>query len=225
MKEGTRYGARLKKAYAKLRQGVSAPPIPELDEPLRRLMIGIIGVSQGDDKAERAVDALMSKMVDWNEVRISSAHEIVRAMGGGASQGGDIARRIVDALQYIFQLENRLSLDRLKKIGRREAREYLERITGADDYAVASVLLWSLGGHAVPVDDRLLQELRAADLVHPSASRSEVQAFLERHVSAADAREFCLTMRSFSANTGPRKKGAATSGRSAGSRTRKKAAT
>ena len=43
----------------------------------------------------------------------------------------------------------------------------------------------------------LLQALRDADLVHPTAERGEVQAFLERHISASEAKEFCLVMRSF----------------------------
>ena len=59
------------------------------------------------------------------------------------------------------------------------------------------VALWSLGGHGIPIDDRLWQALRDADLVHPSADRGEVQAFLERHVAASEAKAFCILMRSF----------------------------
>ncbi len=90
-----------------------------------------------------------------------------------------------------------MSLERLRSVGRREARQYLEQLEGVDEYAAASVLLWSLGAHAIPVGDRLLSALRAAELVHPTATRAEVQAVLERHVSAAEAQEFCLIMRSF----------------------------
>ncbi|MFQ5591937.1 MAG: hypothetical protein ACE5HE_12295 [Phycisphaerae bacterium] len=202
MKEGTAYAARLKRAYARFRQGVSRPTIPEADDPLRRLAIGIFGVACGDAKAERALDNLMEVMVDWNEVRISSAHEVSRAIGNTIPDGALRAQRLIDALQCIFQRENRLSLDRLKKVGRREAREYLEGLEAVDEYAVASVLLWSLGGHAVPVDDELLRSLRDAELIHPLATRAEVQAFLERHIGASDTKEFCLNMRSFSGDKG-----------------------
>jgi endonuclease III len=200
MIEGTRYGARLKRIYAKFRPSVPAPVIPEADDPLHRLGIAILGVACGDAKAERAVDNLLSVMVDWNEVRISNAREVNRAMGNGVPDGLKYAQRLIDALVCIFQHENQLSLDRLNKVGRREAREYLERLDGVDEFAVASVLLWSLGGHAIPVDDKLLKVLRDADLVHPTATRAEVQAFLERHVGAADAKEFCLVMRSYPAD-------------------------
>ena len=33
--------------------------------------------------------------------------------------------------------------------------------------------------------------------MHPEATRAEVQAFLERHVGADEAREFCIIMRTF----------------------------
>ncbi len=206
MKEGTRYAARLKKSYAKFRPTVPTPTIPEADDPLRRLGIAILGVACGDARAERAIDKLLSVMVDWNEVRISSAYEVNRAMDNAVPNGLKYAQRLIDALRCVFRHENRLSLDRLNAVGRREAREYLERLEGVHEYDVASVVLWSLGGHAIPVDDRLLQALRDADLVHPLASRSEVQAFLERHVSAVDAKEFCVVMRSFTADTGTRAK-------------------
>lgn len=197
MKSGTAYGSRLKKAYAAYRKTVPAPTIPEQVDPLRSLGAAIIGVGCSEEEAERAIDRLTSTMVDWNEVRVSNAFEINKAMGQVISDGVTRCQRLISALQAIYNLENRLSLDRLKSIGRREARQYLEKLEGVDEYAVASVLLWSLGGHAIPVNDSLLEALREADLVHPTAGRAEVQAFLERHISAADTKEFCLIMRSF----------------------------
>lgn len=202
MKEGTAYAVRLKKGYERFRQTSPQPTIPDADDPVRRLAIAILGVSCGDAVAGDAVDQLLSVMVDWNEVRISNTYEVKRAMGDAVPDGLSRAQLLIHALQCIYHHENRMSLDRLESVGRREAREYLEGLDGVDEYAVASVLLWSLGGHAIPVDNRLLQSLRDADLVHPAATRSEVQAFLERHVSATDAREFCLIMSTYAADQG-----------------------
>lgn len=197
MKQGSIYAARIKKVFARERARAEKFDLPAPDDPVRRLCIGILGVRSGEDAARAAVDRLLRKMIDWNEVRVSHPGEIQEAMGG-ADTLGDGCRRIRETLQDLYQRENRVSLDRLKNLGRREARQYLEGLNGVDAYAVASVTLWSLGGHAIPVDDRLLAALRAADLVHPEATREEVQAFLERNISAADAREFCMVMRKFS---------------------------
>lgn len=217
MKNGTLYAARLKKAYAKFRLSVPKPDIPEPDDPLCRLGIAILGVAAGEEEAKRALDRALTTMVDWNEVRVSSAFELNKATGNAIPQGVQRCQQLIDALRSIYEHENRLSLDRLQSIGRREARHYLEQLHGVDEYGVASVILWSLGGHAIPVDDKLLQKLRDANLVNLLADRAEVQAFLERHVSAADAKEFCLVVRSLptakraKAKTSTKKKGTAKS--------------
>lgn len=223
MKNGTVYAARMKKAYAKLHKSVPAPVIPERESALDSLCIAILGRTSGDARAERGVKKLLSIMVDWNEVRISNAQEICQTLGNIPNAQAR-AQHLIHALQAVYQNENRLSLDRLRHMGRRDARQYLENLAGVDEYAVASVLLWDLGGHAIPVDDVLLKALRDADLVHPTASRAEVQAFLERHIPANDAKEFCVIMRSFSANSAPVAKSVKTRTRkTAGTKKRKKA--
>jgi endonuclease III len=219
MKEGTRYASRLKKAYAKLRQSVPDPTIPEPGDPIRRLAIAVLGVECGDAEANRAIDRLLTTMVDWNEVRVSNAEQVYRAIGDRIPQGLDRSRRLIDALQAIYEREHKISLDRLKSIGRREARDYLEALDGVGDYAAAAVMLWNFGGHAIPVSDPFLEALRAAELVHPHATRAEVQAFLERNINAAEAKEFCVVMRSFKVA-----KGAAASSSKTAKTARKKSA-
>jgi len=199
MKDGTRYAGRVKRAFAKLRQSVAQPKIPEPDDPIRRLAVAILGVSSNESEAERAIDRLLTTMVDWNEVRVSNVTQVHRAMGDRLPQGLDRSRRLLEALQAIYEREHRISLDRLRGIGRREARNYLEALQGADDYAAAAVMLWCFGGHAIPVNDKLLASLQEAELVHPAATRAEVQAFLERNVNSAQAKEFTVIMRSFAA--------------------------
>jgi len=197
MKQGTLYASRLKKAFAKTRKESDGVVIPEADDPMRRLAIGVLGVADGEQQAERCVDRLLSQTVDWNEIRVSSPSEVHKALGASPSIGPEGAERLITVLQSVFDRENDMSLERLRNLGRREARQFLDSLNGVDVFASASVLLWSLGGHAIPVDDRLLASFRQAELVNPNADRAEVQAFIERHVSAAQAKEFCLVMRSF----------------------------
>lgn len=211
MKDGTLYARRLKKAYAKLRQSVGEPKIPGTGDPIRRLAIAILGMDCGDAEADRAIDRLFTTMVDWNEARVSSVAQVHRAMGDRIPDGADRVRQLLEALQSIYEREHSVSLDRLRNMGRREAREFLEALPGVGDYAAASVMLWNFGGHAIPVSDKLLTALRSAELVHPSATRTEVQAFLERNVSAAQAKEFTVIMRSFTAS----KRGSAAGSKSA----------
>lgn len=197
MKNGTAYAARLGRAFTKQRAGFPNPVVPEPDDPLRRLAIGVLGVERGDDEASRALDSALKEMVDWNEMRVSNGPELNQATGNRIPNGVKRCQQLIRALQAVYDRENTLSLDRLHGIARREARHYLEELDGLDEYAVASIILWSLGGHAIPVNDKLLKSLRDADLVHPEATRAEIQAFLERHVGASQAKEFCLIMQSY----------------------------
>jgi len=223
MKQGSIYATRLKKTFAKERNQAGSHEIPEPDDPVRRMCIGILGARMGEESARHSIDKLLKRMIDWNEVRVSHANEIQEAMGGSDSAMGEACHRLREALQDLYQRENRVALDRLKGLGRREARQYLEGIKGVDGYTVASIVLWSLGGHAIPVDDRLLAALRSANLVHAEATRDEVQAFLERNISASDAKEFCIVMRKFSpAKASTEKGGKATRSAKGGKKSPKK---
>lgn len=237
MKNGTAYAARLKRAFAKQKLLVTTVELPESDDPIRRLAIGVLGVANGDEFSERLVNKLTANVVSWNEVRVSNSRELQRAAGDSVDSHAPYYERLIRALQSVFDHENVMSLDRLKSMGRREAKGSLEELDAVDEYAVASILLWSLGGHAIPVCDRLLDSLRAANLVHPDATRAEVQAFLERHVPAAEAKTFCVSMRTFSppkrvtakttgaAEPQTAKKGTTTTRKRSGSSTTKKSHT
>ena len=198
MKNGTLYAGRLKRAYSKQRQLVTNSDIPEPTDPFRCLATAVLAEESTEVEAKRAVDRILDTMVDWNEVRVSDGSELNRAAGNTMRQGVRRCQILITALQSVYDSENRLSLDRLKSVGRRDARQFLEGLDGVSEYVVASVLVWSLGGHAIPVNDRLLCALREADLVSPNATRAQIQAFLERHIAASEGKRFCVVMRSFS---------------------------
>lgn len=206
MKNGTLYAGRLKKTVAKLKRTLPTPDIPEPCDPIHAMALAILGLECGNSAARKAVDRLREAVVDWNEVRVSSPFEINKATGNVIPHGIQRAQQLADALQSVYQSENRLSLDRLRSMGRRDARHFLEALDGVDVHAAAYVILWSLGGHAIPVDEPLLETLRRTELVHPAASRGEVQAFLERHIAADEVKAFCIMARSLSNLTPERSK-------------------
>ena len=132
MKNGTAYAARLTKAFAKQRIACSQTQIPELDDPMRRLAIGVLGVECGDDEASRAVDGALQKLVDWNEMRVSSGAELNQATGNRIPNGVKRCQQLIRALQSVYDCENTLSLERVKGMARREARHYLEALEGLE---------------------------------------------------------------------------------------------
>ena len=210
MKEGTAYAVRLKKAYAKIRAAAPTPEVGALEDPLTCLARGVLGVTATEEASREAVERLLQGAVDWNEIRVSNPADLSDVIGSAVPEPLEAAGRLIRAMQALFDAENHLSLERLQTIPRREARQFLDGLDGMDPHAVASVVLWGLGGHAIPVNDLLLRALQDADLVHPEATRAEVQAFLERHVNADEAREFCIVMRTFAQKHASKTAGAKT---------------
>ena len=145
MKSGTTYAARLKTVYARHRSAVPKPEVPEDMDVLRALSIGILGVTGSEEQAEHAVERLLATMVDWNEVRVSSPAEVHRAAGRSLPDGAKCCQHLLAALQDVFDRENRLSLERLRALGRREARQYLDNLEGVDAYASTAAFLWGAG--------------------------------------------------------------------------------
>jgi len=199
MKDGTLYAGQLKKAFNKLRHAAAEPVIPESDDPIRRLALAILGEDCGEADASATLDRLLSNMVDWNEIRVSTPDQVSRAMGDRIPDGLERARRLSRALHAVYLHEHRISLERLRNMGRREARLFLESLEGMNDYTAAAVMLWSFGGHAIPVNDAFHHALREAGLVHSTATRAEVQAFLERNINASQVKQFCILTNSPSA--------------------------
>lgn len=204
MKRGTFYAKRIKRLFSKLKQEHGTPEVPEPTDPLHQLLLAMLASETSNQRGARAMKALFDVMVDVNEIRVSTNAEIAKAISPHVPNPIEHADAIRRALDAVFRKEHAIQLDRLNKLGRREARQYLHDLSGVDAASAASVVLWSLGGHAIPVDERLYEALRKADMVDASASIDEVQAFLERNVNANDAKVFCLLMNKFIAAKGQR---------------------
>ena len=196
MKDGSRYSVRLKKRFARLPSGQSAGGDPaKPSDPLRQLAAAVLGRGLGEEAGFRALELIFDQMVDWNEVRVSSPSEIAAQTKRTLPEAYKRCDRLRGMLNDVFDRECVMSLDRVKGMKLRDAREFLASLRAVDGFAVSSVVVWSLGGHAIPMDDTLLEGLRKEDLVHPTATREQVQAFLERAIHADQAKSFCLAMR------------------------------
>lgn len=211
MRGGTEYAKRVRRVYKKVRESVGPPPEIKPTNPLEQLVLALLSWEASATDAAKAYRRLTEKMTDLNEVRVSSVREIAAVIREFTPNSTECARNISRALNAIFHRENGVTLDSIHDRGRREARQYLESLDGVTPYAAASVQLWSLGGHAIPVDRRLLEALRREGLADPEATPEVVQAFLERNIPAAKAKDFCHAMAKFAAGK-PGRWGARTDG-------------
>lgn len=204
MKRGSEYAKRVKQLYQRLIRKLGKPELPELTDPIHQLIVGILSENSAEKKAVALFQRICEQMVDLNELRVTPPMELADFIGNSVPQGLEKAHRVIRVLNEVRARQDALDLSFLRQRGRREAREYLESLDGVGSYAAASVMVHSLGGHAIPVDYLTIYVLRKENVVEESADRAEVQGFLERNVSAADARRFVTLLNRHVAKEGAR---------------------
>lgn len=194
MKRGSEYAKRVKQLYHQMARKLGKPQLPELADPLHQLIVGILSENTAESKAASLFKRIREQMVDLNELRVTPPMELAATIGNAVPLAREKAERIIRVLNEIRARQDSLDLSFLKLRGRREAREFLESLEGVGLYAAASVVVHSLGGHAIPVDFLTIYVLRKENIVDGSASQADVQGFLERNVSAAEGRAFSILL-------------------------------
>jgi hypothetical protein len=113
---------------------------------------------------------------------------------------------ITQSLNNIFEREHTLNLGRLKTLSKREARQFLRELPEIVPFVEAYVMLMSLDGHAMPIDEEILAYLREQEIVDEETSAEEAQKFLEHHLKAEEVYDFfALIRRAAHADAGKRK--------------------
>ena len=168
---------------------------PMEDRPvLEQFVYAMLRENATRDAADQAFQNLRGRFYDWNEVRVSSTLEIVEAMDGALPEAETRAQRIVDFLQEIFETTYSFDLEPLlevlQKKGLKQASKQLLRYQAANDYAVASVMQHSLGGHAIPLDGAALRVLKRMGLVEDQNDLEALRASVEHQIPKAKGTHF-----------------------------------
>ncbi|MGI9012979.1 MAG: hypothetical protein ACR2GY_01875 [Phycisphaerales bacterium] len=125
--------------------------------------------------------------VDYNELRVALPHEVLAACGANDKQLLECCKGLREALNDIFQREHATSLDRLRPLGKRDARKYLDELRSMPPFVAARVALIAFKAHAVPVDKRLRSLLIEEGAADPAIDIAELGAWLARQVKATDS--------------------------------------
>ncbi len=215
MKNGAEYARRIKRLFRQLQRESGGWEPGEPTDPVEQLAVAVLSSNTTPEQGRKALGRLRDCMVDYNELRVSAPAEVSGLIRDLIPDNLERTKALLTVLDAVYQTEYCVDLRGLRNLGLREARKYLETLEGSDPYVAASVLLWSLGGHAIPVSPRLLEAMRTHNLVDADSTHAEVQSFLERHISATDARLFCHLMESY-ASRPPRRAPGRPSASSAG---------
>ena len=194
MKNATKHAETLKSLLKKLTREHKPEP-KESQEPLKALVRGAMSYDMPDAKAEEAMRAIDKEFVDFNELRVATDLEIQDLLG---FKYPDIERRvamITGSLNNIFEREHTLSLERLKTISKRDARQFVREFPNIHPFVEAYVMLYAFDGHACPVDEQILELLRDAGVVEDETTAADAQKFVEHHLKAEECYDFFAAAR------------------------------
>jgi endonuclease III len=195
MKNSKEHAQRLQRLYRELKRAHPQVERTTYEDPVEALICGIISERMTESAAQRAFKEIHRSFVDWNDLRVSRAEEIAEALGKHTASCRATALALTAALRGIYDEHHRISLQTLKKLGKRPARQDLEKIEGVSRFVINYCLLTSLEAHAIPVTEQMTDYLKRNDIIDAGADEEDLEGFLTRCVPAKDAYEFYALLR------------------------------
>ncbi len=220
MKNSKEYAQRLKKLYRGLKRAGSKVEKRTYEDPVEALLCGIIHERMSESAAQRAVREIKAAFVDWNDLRVSRVEEIAEALGGDMTSSRTTALALTSALRDIFDEYHKISLLPLLKLGKRPARQGLEKLEGVSRFVVNYCMLTSLHAHAVPLTSRMVEYLRRHEIIEADANEEDIELFLSRQIPARNAYEFYALLRRESESRRATRRTKNKTGRKSGKRSR-----
>jgi endonuclease III len=194
MKNATKHADTLRSLCRQLVKEYKPEPLVA-QEPLQALVRGAMSYGVSDAKAGEAMKAIQKEFVDLNELRVATDLEIQELLG---VRYPDIERRvamITQALNNIFEREHTLSLERLKTVSRRDARQFLRELPDIHPFVEAYVMLHAFEGAAFPIDSEILAYLKEEDVLEEPATLDDAQKFVEHNLKAEELYNFYTAVR------------------------------
>jgi endonuclease III len=194
MKNATKHADDLKALCRKLVKDQKPEP-RQPQEPLQALVRGAMSYDVSDSRAIDAMRCIEREFVDLNELRVGTELEVQDLLGQRYPAIEQRVTLITAALNRIFEKEHTLSLDRLKTLSKRDARQFLRDLPDMHPFVEAYVMIYGFDGHAFPIDNETLEYLKEQKIVDPDTSLEEVQKFIEHQLKAEDCYDLYVSVR------------------------------
>ncbi len=127
------------------------------------IIYGIISEKLTEKETEAALKRFSEYFVDRNDLRVSRPEEIAEMLGADTPDNRQIALTITKVLQRIFNENHQINLESLQKLGKRQARQKLEKMEELSRFVIDYCMLTSLGSHAIPLTEKTIEYLKAND--------------------------------------------------------------
>jgi hypothetical protein len=175
----------------------AAESCPEGIDPLSwQFVFAFMCWEASTSKASTATRKLHAAVIDYNEMRVCLADELVSMIGERYPRATERVQRLRSTLNDLYRREHTVTLQHLPAMAKREARAYLESLDGMPPFVAARLMLLCFGGHAFPLDERLYLTLLEEQAV-PEGEFDEVSGWLERAFHAGEATDPYLLLESW----------------------------
>lgn len=195
MKNSKKYAKEIGKLYRSLKKKHPKVKAVEFDEPVEALVYAVVSEDVHSSVAKAILKRIKGHFIDLNDLRVSRQEEICEALGSDTSDAKRRAKLLTDVLNAVFHQYDRVCLEDLKELGKRQARKELEKLDPASSFAINYCFLTVLGGHAIPLTPNMIEYLKTAGMVDPIAKDDDIEGFLERQISASNGYEFYSLLR------------------------------
>lgn len=138
-------------------------------------------------KANVAFKKFTSSFTDLNELRVTQGEDLTEMLGVQYPDLDERVQRLLASLKDVYNREHAVDLQSLTDMSKRDGRQYLETITGITPFVVSRMALVVQGGHAVPVDERMLESMIEMGLFPEETPAADASSALERVVRASDS--------------------------------------
>ena len=195
MKNSREYSQKVHKLYRSLKRKYPKAKKVIYDEPVDALVYAVISEKMSETATQSTIKKFADYFIDWNDLRVSRTEEIVEILGGDTAVTRDMALALTSALGAVFDRYNTVSLKVLGKMGKRPARQTLEKMNDLSRFVVSYCMLTSLHGHAIPLTKKMIDYLKSEQLIYPDTDEQQIEGFLARQISAENAYEFYALLR------------------------------
>lgn len=141
------------------------------------------------DAADEAFARLQQDYFDWNEIRVTTVHELADAMSCLANPK-DAAIRLKKTLHSMFEVHYSFDIEQLKKENLGKAVQHLSKFAGITPFVTAYVTQASLGGHAIAIDSATASLFYILDMINEKEAAARQVPGLERAIPKNKGAEF-----------------------------------
>lgn len=207
-KQDTSQGKKLTALLKRLAKAHSVEEPPPRD-PTLQLVVGFLQWEATRKQAEEAIGRIMEHMVDVNDLRVSFEQEILELLGADYPRAQERIARMREALNEVYVREYSVEMRSIMDKGKKEQRAYLDSLPGITPYVAAQVTLLCFGGHALPVDQKLIERLIEEEIIDEQETDSQhVENILLRLVRAEETLEAYLLMQAWADDRATRRRAA-----------------